>query len=206
MSLEHPMGRKHPTGRNPRREGQQGFVLLALLFASAAIAIQVAVLLPRAAMQAQRIREERLIYRGEQYKRAIELYFRKHQKYPEELDDLEDTNGVRYLRRRYKDPLTGEDEWRLIHIGPDGRFKDSLIYDQEDLEQGQLAGQRGSQSGFGAARPASARGGQSALFNQTGELSTRASLSASRSVQPQPTIQPQPALRSKPAIRPEFAV
>ena len=151
-----------------RREGQRGFVLLALLFASAAIAIQVAVLLPRAAMQAQRVREERLIYRGEQYKRAIELYFRKHQKYPQELDDLEDTNGVRYLRRRYKDPLTGEDEWRLIHMGPDGRFKDSLIYDQEDPEQGQFPGQRGSQSGFGGARPASAEGGQSALFNQTG--------------------------------------
>ena len=160
------MGRKPPTGRG--REGERGFVLLALLFASAAIAIQVAVLLPRAAMQAQRVREERLIYRGEQYKRAIELYFRKHQKYPQELDDLEDTNGVRFLRRRYKDPLTGEDEWRLIHMGPDGRFKDSLIYDQEDPEQGQFPGQRGAQSGFGGARPASARGGQSALFNQTG--------------------------------------
>ena len=146
-----------------RREEQGGFILLALLFACAAIAIQVAVLLPRAAMQAQRIREERLIYRGEQYKRAIELYFREHQKYPEKLDDLEDTNGVRYLRRRYKDPLTGEDEWRLIHMGSDGRFKDSLVYDLEDQEQ-----RRSSQSGFGGARPAPAGGGQSALFNQTG--------------------------------------
>ena len=53
-------------------------------------------------------------------------------------------------------------------MGADGRFKDSLIYDQEDPEQGQLAGQGGSQSGFGAARPASTGGGQSALFNQTG--------------------------------------
>ena len=160
------MGRKPQTGR--KREGERGFILLALLFASAAIAIQVAILLPRAAMQAQRVREERLIYRGEQYKRAIELYFRKHQKYPKELDDLEDTNGIRFLRRRYKDPLTGEDEWRLIHMGADGRFTDSLIYDQEDPEQAQFPGQRGSQGGFGGARPASARGGQSALFNQKG--------------------------------------
>ncbi len=170
MSLEHPMGQKPATGGNPRRKDQGGYVLLALLFACAAIAIQVAVLLPQAAMQAQRVREERLIYRGEQYKRAIELYFRKHQKYPKELDDLEDTNGVRYLRRRYKDPLTGEDEWRLIHMGPDGRFKDSLIHDQEDPDQaqGQMSGQRGSQGGFGGARSGSSMGGQSGLFNQGG--------------------------------------
>ena len=167
MSLEHPMAQRSPAARN-RREGERGFVLLALLFASAAIAIQVAILLPQAAMQAQRVREERLIYRGKQYKRAIELYFRKHQKYPKELDDLEDTNGVRYLRRRYKDPLTGEDEWRLIHMGPDGRFKDSLIYDQEELEQGQLAGQPGSRGGFGGQAAGSRMGGSSMMFNQTG--------------------------------------
>ena len=127
--------RAKPSGR----AGRQGFVLLSLLFFVAAIAIQVAISLPQAAMQAQRVREERLIYRGKQYKRAVQLYFRKHQKYPEKIDDLEETNGQRFLRRRYKDPLTGEDEWRLIHMGADGRMTDSLIYDTEEEE-----GQEGS--------------------------------------------------------------
>ena len=90
--------------------------------------------MPRVAMQAQRVREETLIYRGEQYKRAVQLYFRKYKKYPAKLDDLEESDGVRFLRRRYKDPLTGEDEWRLIHMGSDGRFKDSLLFDQEKDE------------------------------------------------------------------------
>ncbi len=142
------MPRKIQSEKLPRdrRRDQGGFVLLTLLFTAAAIAVQLAITLPRAAMEAQRIREETLIYRGEQYKRAIELYYRKHQKYPQELDDLEDTNGVRYLRRRYKDPLTGEDEWRIVHMGPDGRFKDSIVYDTEDEEERSRSGMG---SGFG---------------------------------------------------------
>jgi hypothetical protein len=64
----------------------------------------------------------------------VQLYFRKYKKYPAKLDDLEESDGVRFLRRRYKDPLTGEDEWRLIHMGSDGRFKDSLLFDQEKDE------------------------------------------------------------------------
>ena len=136
----------------PDRAGRQGFVLLSLLFFVAAIAIQVAISLPQAAMQAQRVRDERLIYRGKQYKRAVQLYFRKHQKYPEKIDDLEETNGQRFLRRRYKDPLTGEDEWRLIHMGADGRMTDSLIHDLEEEE-----GQEGS-SRYGGTRSSTALG------------------------------------------------
>ena len=145
--------RAKPSGR----AGRQGFVLLSLLFFVAAIAIQVAISLPQVAMQAQRVREERLIYRGKQYKRAVQLYFRKHQKYPEKIDDLEETNGQRFLRRRYKDPLTGEDEWRLIHMGADGRMTDSLIHDIEEEE-----GQEGS-SRYGGTRP-SVPLGSSAAF------------------------------------------
>ena len=118
-----------------RRAGEQGFALLTVLFLGAAILIGLALSLPRAAMQAQRIREERLIYRGEQYQRAIELYFRAHKKYPSDIDDLEETNGVRFLRQRYKDPVNEDEEWRLIRMGSDGRFQDSLIHDLEDPEQ-----------------------------------------------------------------------
>ena len=131
--------------RNP--EG--GYALLAILLGAVMLSILLVKALPREAMSAQRIREERLIDRGEEYARAIELYFREHQKYPQELDDLEDTNGVRYLRKRYKDPMTGEDEWRLIHIGADGRFKDSLVYDTEDPEEMMSADGRMGAGGSG---------------------------------------------------------
>ena len=127
----------------PRRDGRQGYALIMILFSAAVVMIMLAKTLPRDAMSAQRIREERLINHGEEYARAIKLYFREHKKYPEDLDDLEDTDGVRYLRRRYKDPITGEDEWRLIHMGTDGRFKDSLLHDLEE-EEGEGMGMAGA--------------------------------------------------------------
>lgn len=126
----------------PRGDSRGGYVLVALLASSAVLLAALALAVPRMAVQAQRVKEETLVYRGKQYERAIELYYRAHKKYPEKLDDLEETDGVRYLRKRYKDPLTGEDEWRLIHIGTDGRFKDSLIYDLAEEVEG---------DGFGAA-------------------------------------------------------
>jgi hypothetical protein len=123
---------------------------MTLLFFAAVAAFMLVMALPRSAMQSQRVREETLIYRGEQYKRAVQLYFRKYQKYPQSLDDLEESDGVRFLRRRYKDPLTGEDEWRLVHMGSDGRFKDSLLFDQEE-EEGQGQGARAA-GGLAAGR------------------------------------------------------
>jgi type II secretory pathway pseudopilin PulG len=115
--------------RGPGNE--RGYALITILFFLGVVAIMLARSLPRDAMRAQRTREETLIYRGEQYARAVELYFREHQRYPESLRDLEETDGVRFLRRRYRDPITGEDEWRLIKMGTDGRFEDSLVYDTE---------------------------------------------------------------------------
>jgi type II secretory pathway pseudopilin PulG len=162
-----------PPDQPPRsargREG--GFVLVTILFVAAAIAISLSVTLPRAAMQAQRLREERLIYAGEQYKRAIDLYFRAHKKYPSEIDDLEETNGVRFLRRVYKDPLNENDEWRFIHMGADGRFKDSLIHDLEDPEEEGLSGSPGG-SGIGGGRTGSSPGATNPLQAYVGTHQT----------------------------------
>ena len=149
-----------------QRDARGGYVLVALLASSAIMLATLALAIPRMAVQSQRIKEETLVYRGKQYRRAIELYFREHKKYPEELDDLEDTNGVRYLRKRYRDPLTGEDQWRLIHVGKDGRFKDSLIYDlAEEVEEsgeedgfGSSFGRSSAPSSFGAGGPAPGQG------------------------------------------------
>ena len=116
-------------GRNEACDGQEGYVLLALLVTSAILLAGLALSIPRMALQSQRVKDEQLIERGEQYRRAIQLYYREHNKYPQELDDLEDTDGVRYLRRRYADPIGETGEWRLIHMGTDGRFEDSLLFD-----------------------------------------------------------------------------
>ena len=108
------------------RSSEVGFALLLVFAMAAAVAIMLYLELPRVAFEAQRSREQLLIERGEQYKRAIQLYFRKFKQYPATMEALEATNNVRFLRRRYADPLTGKQEWRLIHVGPGGVFTDSL--------------------------------------------------------------------------------
>jgi len=112
-----------------RRES--GFAILLVFAMAATVALMLYLELPRVAFEAQREREQTLIERGEQYKRAIQLYFRKLKTYPPSIDALENTNNVRFLRRRYVDPLTGKDDWRLIHIGPGGVFTDSLTNKQK---------------------------------------------------------------------------
>ena len=109
-----------------KRRGERGFALLLVFAMAATIALLLYMELPRVAFERQRDQEALLISRGEQYKRAIQLYFRKFKTYPTSIDALENTNNLRFLRRRYADPLTGKDEWRLIHIGPGGVFTDSL--------------------------------------------------------------------------------
>ena len=67
---------------------------------------------------AQREKEAELIFRGEQYRDAIASYYKKEQRYPRALTELlEDKRypmPVRHLRKLYRDPMTGQDEWALV--------------------------------------------------------------------------------------------
>ena len=84
------------------------FVTL-LVIAAAAIA-------PAVAFQAKRDREEEMIHRGVQYSRAVRHYFKKFGRYPTRMEELENTNNLRFLRKRYKDPITGQD-FKVLHLG-----------------------------------------------------------------------------------------
>jgi len=67
----------------------------------------------------QRDREQEMIHRGVQYSRAIRNYYKKFGRYPTRLEDLDNTNNLRYLRKHYKDPVTGKD-FKLLHYGDPG--------------------------------------------------------------------------------------
>jgi type II secretory pathway pseudopilin PulG len=118
-----------------RRKRSGGFAMLLVLLMAAMVSITLYMALPRAAFEAQREKEQSLIDRGNQYKRAIQLYVRQNKRWPAKVEDLEDTNGKRYLRRRYVDPMTGKDEWRLVHVGPNGVLTDSLIKKATDKDK-----------------------------------------------------------------------
>lgn len=112
--------------RSPKRK--RGFALLLVFAMAASVAILIYLEIPRVAFERQRDKEALLVDRGEQYARAIELYARKMKKYPQNLDDLEHAQTVRFLRRRYKDPMTGKDEWRLVHMNANGQYVDSKVH------------------------------------------------------------------------------
>lgn len=113
--------------RRNRRAAEGGFALLLVFAFAAAIAIGIYMEMPRAVFESARAKEELLVERGQQYQLAIRRFYMKNKAYPQTIEQLEETNGVRFLRRRYKDPMTGSDEWRLIHIGPGG-FTDSKVF------------------------------------------------------------------------------
>ena len=109
-----------------RPSEQRGFALLVIFLIAAAVAFTMYQELPRAAFESARDKEQLVMDRGNQYKRAIQVFYAENKRYPAELKDLESANNKRYLRRRYIDPLTGQDEWRLIHTN--GSFlTDSLV-------------------------------------------------------------------------------
>src|SRR5713226_3950239 len=90
-----------------RLRGQQGYAMAALLVGLGIMAIMMTVVTPVWKQEAQREKEAELVFRGEQYARAIELYGRKLPgALPPNLDVLVDQ---KYLRKKYKDPITGGD-------------------------------------------------------------------------------------------------
>src|SRR5215831_1430395 len=106
-----------------------GFTLAAVIFFAAAASILLAVAVPAYQMQAKREVEEELIFRGGEYTRAIQKYQRKFGVYPNSIDQLVSTNGLRFLRKPYKDPITGKD-FRLLLINPDGSLTGSKVFTQ----------------------------------------------------------------------------
>jgi type II secretory pathway pseudopilin PulG len=146
------MRRRH-TGTRRQREG--GFALLLVFLMAAIIGITLYMELPRIAFESQRQKEQLLMERGEQYQIAIRRYMQRGLKagmmqgppptWPGKIEDLESSNGRRFLRKRYIDPMTGKDEWRLIHING-GVLTDSVNNKPQNNTQ-----QAQSQAGQGIA-------------------------------------------------------
>ena len=92
--------------------GEQGFAMAALLVVLAIMGLMLSMALPVWHHAARREREAELIFRGEQYARAIMLYQRRTPgAYPPDLETL--VEG-RFLRRVYRDPMTADGEFRLL--------------------------------------------------------------------------------------------
>ncbi len=139
-------------GQGPAKE--KGFALLFVFLMAAIVALYLYAQLPRVAFESERDKEQLLIDRGEQYKRAIQLYVIAVKKYPQKIEDLENTNEKRYLRQRYIDPMTGKDEWRIIHVNAAGVLTDSLVQKPPDANANGQAGATGASGSLGTSTAA----------------------------------------------------
>ena len=97
-----------------KRPGEDGYVLVAVIFMMAILVLSLAVAVPKVRESIQRDRDEETMQRGKQYVRAIQLYYRKFHAYPPNVDALVKTNEIRFLRRKYTDPTTGKEEWKPV--------------------------------------------------------------------------------------------
>jgi type II secretory pathway pseudopilin PulG len=90
--------------------------MAALLVSLAVMSVLMAALLPAWRHQAQREKEAELVFRGEQYVRAIRLWEMKMGpgSRPPNFDILVQQ---KYLRKKYKDPMTEDGEFQPLYIG-----------------------------------------------------------------------------------------
>ena len=94
--------------------GERGYAMAALLVGMAVMAIMMSVALPVWRTAVTREREAELVFRGEQYAHAIELFSRRTGGFPTSLDMLE---KGRFIRKLYKDPMTGEGDFQPVYLG-----------------------------------------------------------------------------------------
>jgi type II secretory pathway pseudopilin PulG len=89
--------------------------MAALLVAIAVMTVMLSVAMPVWRHEMQREREAELVFRGEQYVRAIDLFQRKYAGALPPTIDLLVTE--RFLRKKYKDPMTDDGEFRIVAAG-----------------------------------------------------------------------------------------
>jgi hypothetical protein len=115
----------------PRRLRETGFAYLMALFLVLAMVIASQVAVQNALTLGRRDKEKDMLWRGNQYIRAIRLYYRKTGHYPQTLDDLEKgLPELHFLRAAaYKDPMNQEDgSWRFIYVNGSGQIIGSVRY------------------------------------------------------------------------------
>ncbi|MGB7219856.1 MAG: type II secretion system protein [Vicinamibacterales bacterium] len=89
------------------RTREHGYAMAALLVALTVMAIMMTAAMPVWQQISQREKEEELVFRGQQYARAVGLYGRKYANAPPPSIDV--LVQQRFLRKKYKDPVTNDD-------------------------------------------------------------------------------------------------
>ena len=119
-------------------------MLLIVMIVATLLLISLTAALPRVYQKGQREREEELIFRGSQYGRAVALFHKQFGRYPTSTKELLRTNGIRFLRQEYRDPMDPKGQWRFIHVSASGVLLDSKNQPANNNQNPAGLGQTGS--------------------------------------------------------------
>src|SRR5436309_12143342 len=104
-------------GRARGMAGTDGYAMAALLVSLSVMAVLMTAVMPVWKQAAQREKEAELVFRGQQYVHAIQLFQRKTGPgtYPPSVDFLVQQ---KFLRKKYKDPITNGDFVLVSAVAP----------------------------------------------------------------------------------------
>ncbi len=85
-------------------------MMLVLMLSMALLTIGLLAVLPAMKQQILRDREDEMRHRGTSYMRAIQHFYKKYNRYPNRIEELENTNNLHFIRKRYKDPMNVDPE------------------------------------------------------------------------------------------------
>ena len=141
----------HLAGQGEIAPGRRddGYAMAGIIIGITVMAIVMTAAMPVWKHAAQREKEEELVFRGEQYVHAIGLFQRKYANaYPPSINVLVEQ---KFLRKKYKDPITGDDFAPLTQASQQGGVQPG-----------------GAQRGGQPATPAAGRGAQTTGRGPTG--------------------------------------
>jgi len=113
---------KLPVARS--RSSETGHLLLALMIGLTVMAIFLTVVAQQWSSMVRRENEKELIFRGNQYSKAIKKYQMEHGgAYPTRLEELVELGPrrLRYIRKLYKDPMAPDGKWGILIADPSGK-------------------------------------------------------------------------------------
>jgi type II secretory pathway pseudopilin PulG len=150
-----------PTNGGRRARGEHGYAMAVLLVGIAIMGIMLAVAMPVWHQAMQREKEDELVFRGNQYARAVGLFQRKSgNAYPPTLDALVQQ---KYLRKKYRDPMVDDGVFQLI---PAGAMQAGQVGASMSTTGGGRTAQMTSPAGSSLNSP------RSSQFGQTGTAQT----------------------------------
>ena len=98
---------------------ERGYAMAAMLVTLAIMSVMLSVAMPAWRQMVQREKEEELIFRGQQYARAIGLFQRRYAAaYP---PDVETLVKQKFLRKKYADPMVPDGEFQVLYQGMQGQ-------------------------------------------------------------------------------------